>query len=63
MDALACLDLLGCSETPGLQIHKNLLLKVFLNGKGKCYIKHFYSPTILSVIEKKYQTWTENKGV
>ena len=42
MDVLACLDQLGCSETPGLQIHKILLLKIFLNGKGKCHIKHFY---------------------
>ena len=47
MGVLACLALLGDSQTPGLQNHKNLLLKIFQNGKGKSHITHIFLPEIL----------------
>ena len=47
MDVLACLALLGCPQTPGLQNHKDFLLKTFYNSKGKCHITLFWLPEIL----------------
>ena len=47
MDDVACLAQVGCQHTPGLQIHINFLLKVFLNSKRKFYIKPFCLPKIL----------------
>ena len=47
MDDVACLAQVECLQTPGLQIHSNFPLKIFLNGKRKCHIKPFCLPKIL----------------
>jgi hypothetical protein len=47
MDALACLDQLGGSETLDLQIHNFPLLKIIKNSKGKCQIILFMASEIL----------------
>jgi hypothetical protein len=60
MDNVACLAQMRCQQTPGLQHQGNFLLKIFLNGKKKCHIKHFYWPKILYILEK-YQILTQNK--
>ena len=61
MDDVACLAQVGCQQTPGLQYQSSFLLKIFLNSKRKCHIKHFCCPKILDMLEK-YQILPENKG-
>ena len=61
MDDMACLALLGCPQTPGLQNQKNFPLKIFLKSNRKCHMLLFWAPE-MSWTWEKYQIWPANRG-
>ena len=61
MDDMACLALLGCPQTPGLQIQSYFHLKIFFKCNRKCHMLLFCLPEILCAW-KKYQILQANRG-